>query len=197
METELITHGGDRLHLRDGVYTNMPITPTPVQTHPDEVRPRWLPSHPEPLWHIALGQEVKIMGIQETAGVIQYQVKIVNSADTTIKIAVESQLQELKEAERVPESGILPINKTHWAPLKAKLLEFLVSYPIDAEKRANLELQVKSKNKGFAQAIIDDRQSEAGSFAGEADFVDRMNHRCPGFPWDAIAPLFDYSLPPR
>lgn len=195
METELRTRGGDRLHLREGVYTNMP---TLVQNpHPDEVQPRWLPSHPDPLWHTALGQEVKIVGIQETAGVIQYQVKIVNSSDTNIKIAVESQLQELKEAERVPESGDLPINKIHWAPLKAKLLEFLASYPIDAEKRANLELQVKSKNKGFAQAIIDDRQSESGSFAGEADFVDRMNRRCPGFPWDAIAPLFDYSLPQR
>lgn len=194
METELTTPGGDRLHLRDGVYTNMP---TPVKTHPDETQPRWMPDHPEPLWHPTLGQEVRIVGIQETAGVIQYQVKIVNSSDTNIKIAVESQLQELKDAERVPESGNLPINKTHWAPLKAKLLEFLASYPIDAEKRANLELQVKSKNKGFAQAIIDDRQSESGSFAGEADFVDRMNRRCPGFPWDAIAPLFDYSLPPR
>jgi hypothetical protein len=193
IESFLATQGGDRLYLKNGVYTNMPN----VQTHPDEVQPRWLPNHPEPLWHITSGQEVRIVGIQETAGVIQYQIKVINSSDTNIKIAVESQLQELKEAERVPESGNLPINKIHWAPLKAKLLEFLASYPIDAEKRANIESQIKSKNKGYAQAIIDDRQSESGFFAGEADFTDRMNRRCPGFPWDAIASVFDYSLPAR
>lgn len=194
LKPELKTKGGATLSLREGVYTNMPTTTKP---HPDNVEPRWLPDHSEPLWHPQLGQEVRIVGIQETAGVIQYQIRILNSSDTTVKLATEKQLQPLNEAERVPEDGQIPVNKAPWAAIKTMMLDFLSSYPLDAEKRSHLEQQVKSRNKGLAQAIVDERTSETGVFSGEANLVERMNMRNPGFPWDAIAPLFDYSLPHR
>lgn len=180
------------LSLREGIYTNV------VEgAFPAEIQPRWPPDYPEPLWHKQLGQEVKIVGVQESAGTFQYQVRILNSADTTTKIAVEAQLQELNEAERIPEEGNLPINRSPWAAVKTKMLEFLASYPVDAEKRSQIETQIKSKSKGLATAIIDESKSETGFFTGEANFAERMTMRCPGFPWDALAPLFDYSLPQR
>lgn len=187
---------GEKLSLQEGVYTNMETVFTPTIT--GDRPPRWAPDYPDPLWHTGLGQEVRIVGINETAGVIQYRCRIANSSDTAERIALEFQLQALDEADRVPDTGLLPINRTPWAPLKEVMLKFLGSYPIpDAETRKQLESQIKSKNKGLASALIDERNAEQGIFSGEANLVERMNQRSPGFPWDALAPLFDYSLPQR
>lgn len=191
-----ITRRGETLSLQEGVYTNMQSNYVP--TLKDDPIPKWAPDHPEPLWHIGLGQEVRIVGINEANGTIQYRVRITNSSDTTERIALEFQLKTLDEADRVTDDGLLPVNKAPWAPLKEAMLKFLMSYPIpDADTRRQLEAQIKSKNKGLASALIDERNSEVGVFSGEANLVERMNLRSPGFPWDALAPLFDYSLPQR
>lgn len=188
-----LKRGDTKLSLQDGVYTNMY-----VPTLKEDPQPRWMPDHPDNLWHVNLGQEVKIVQILESNGVIQYAVRIVNSADTTQHIAVESQLRTLEEADRLPEGEAVPINKAPWTPIKNAMLEFLTSYPLpDADTRKRYEAQIKSKNSGLAAAIVDERQSEAGSFSGEANFADRMSKRSPGFPWEAIASLWDYSLPAR
>ena len=191
LDKTLVRLGGEKLSLQEGVYTNQSFTAL------EQPIPRWMPDHPEPLWHSGLGQEVRIVGINESASVIQYRIRILNSSDTQERIALEFQLQELSEADRVVEGQALPINKAPWAPLKEAMLTFLRSYPVSAEDRQKLEVQIKSKNKGLATAIIDERQAEQGAFAGTANFVDRMNQRSPGFPWDAIAPTFDYTLPNR
>lgn len=189
--------GGEKLSLQDGVYTNTSQTTyiPPLQGDPI---PRWGPDHPEPLWHSGLGQEVRIIGVNEANGTIQYRIRATNSSDTTERIALEFQLQELAEADRVPEDGLLPVNKAPWAPVKESMLKFLGSYPIpSAETRRSLEAQIKSKNKGLASAVLDERNGDVGFFSGEANFTERMQKRSPGFPWNALAPLFDYSLPQR
>lgn len=189
-----LTRKTEKLSLQEGAYTNMQTTYVPILK--GDVPPRWEPQHPGLLWHTGLGQEVRIVGINEANGIIQYRVRIANSSDTAERIALEFQLQELDEADRVPEAGLLPINRAPWAPIKEVMLKFLGSYPIpDAETRKQLEAQIRSKNKGYASALVDERNADQGVFSGEANLVDRMNVRSPGFPWDALAPLFDYSLP--
>jgi len=161
---------------------------------PNEVlnpQPRWMPNHPDTLWCTFLSQEVRVIGITESASVLQYQCRIVNSTDNRVYIANESQLKEMSEAKTYDSTP--KINKAPWAAIKDVLLKFMASYPVDPKLREQLEAQVKSRNKGIATAIIEERQTPTGNFMGAADLSNRMKQRNEQFPWDAIGDLFDYS----
>lgn len=162
-----------------------------VPTEVLEPIPKWMPDHKGTLWHCGLAQEVRILGIIVSATVIQYRTRIVNSTDNREYIVIESQLKEMSEAETVDQN--LKINKAPWASIKDVLLTFLSSYPVVPEVRSSLESQVKSRNKGLATSLIDERQTTNGSFLGSADLINRMKQRNDLFPWDAIADQFDYS----
>jgi len=151
-----------------------------------------MPEHKGSLWHTGLCQEVRIVGIICSASVIQYRTRIVNSTDNREYIAIEFQLKEMSEAETVDSS--LKVNQAPWAPIKEVLLGFLASYPVAPELRSQLENQVKSRNKGCATALIEERNSPAGAFFGSEDLIHRMKMRAESFPWDAIANTFDYSM---
>jgi hypothetical protein len=72
-------------------------------------------------------------GNNESASVLQYQCRIVNSTDNRVYIANESQLKEMSEAETYDSTP--KINKAPWAAIKDVLLKFIVSYPVDPKLR--------------------------------------------------------------
>jgi len=162
-----------------------------VSTEILDPQPKWMPDHKGTLWHTGLNQEVRILGVIVSATIIQYRTRIVNSTDNREYIALEFQLKEMSEAETVDST--LKINKAPWAAIKEVLLTFLSSYPVTPEVRSSLENQVKSRNKGIATSLIDERGSTNGNFMGSADLINRMKQRNDLFPWDAIADQFDYS----
>lgn len=192
LEPFLTRNTGERFYLIDGIYRNTMNLATV-----EKKIPRWLPHEHPTVWHPGLGQELRIVGLQETAGVYQYQCVVVNSSDTNQRIFSEGQLQSLDEAERPPSEGEkLPVNRSPWTPIKDTMTRFLASYPVAEEKlRKELDAMIKSANRGLAKQVYEERQSERGFFLGESDFTERMRVRYPSFPWSDLAPIFDYSAP--
>lgn len=181
------------LILQNGQYLTKKQMEAVANSPPTQ--PKWMPNHPDPLWHSGWGQEVRIVGIVETGGALMYQVSIVNSADTSVKMVVEAALSTLDEAQRSPDliNDKLPINRAPWGTIKEAMLKFLISYPLDSEKRKQIEYATKRKG-GYAQQIIDERLLETGLFLSEEDFTTRMSRRAPDFPWSRLAEGLDFGL---
>jgi hypothetical protein len=202
----LISPFGEIYQLLDGFYKyygkiengeimrpQLSLVPTNIDNRNDS--PKWLPDHPEPVWHDGLQREVKIVGIQSGGSILLYQFKLYNSADSTVRLASENQLRELKEVEKNPEyiNGKLCVNKAPYSVIVADMSGFISAFPINADDRKKIDNDIKRKTNGLATSVIQERQNNLGGFSGKEDFVNRLKPYNESFPWAAYADNVDFS----
>lgn len=186
--------------LVNGVYTNMPTSPTRDQ--------KMFPLDPQDkrqYWSKQYGCYVTLTGdVTMGKGFATYYIRKADSSDTRPLPTKGHELVLAEDADLMPENGeFLEVNLSPWTTIKNFMLDrFVVSYPwtADGEKspedvRKHIEGLVKSSRNGLARMVETERKSERGHFAHSVDFVNRMSVFSKEFPWEEFARILDYKPP--
>ena len=196
------------LYLIDGVYVkpmetkdSIEITidnpPQPTVLKPDPFP--WNPGDKREFWCDPLKNFVRFTGDLNADG--NYYVTIIGDG-TLRRYPVKGKDLVLKEKAPadVPYVDLLLINRTTWGEIKNFMCErFIPSYPwtrygdrSPADIRADMELLAKSKNKGLAKLIEDERKSHRGSYENAENFSQRLTALHESFPWGEFAQMLDF-----
>ncbi|MBW4480740.1 MAG: hypothetical protein KME54_28855 [Tolypothrix brevis GSE-NOS-MK-07-07A] len=160
----------------------------------------WEPHDKREFWCDRLGFFVRLTGDLDINGF--YRVSKLGDASFRYYQAKGSELV-LKEHAPInaPSTDLLRVNTATWAEIKAHICDkFISSYPWEkqldktaSQVRAEMDTLAKSRHKGLAKIIEDERSSSHGNYEGIENFVLRMNITHESFPWKEFAQTLDFS----
>ncbi|NJL10942.1 MAG: hypothetical protein HC908_14305 [Calothrix sp. SM1_7_51] len=210
---EVLVHPDGILKLNEGLYMSPNLEVVKTQA-PDNIERSqaldmgtenlfpWNPQDKRVFWSQSLRCDVRLTGDLNSDG-NYYVVKVGEGyrryPERGNKLSPKSDIADTLNNQ---ESELLAVNLANWSDIKNCLLEkFIGSYPWSKtpdkspkEVREQMETLARSKQKGLATYISQERQTGRGRFTDKQEFVIRMTAIYDSFPWQDFAELLDFSV---
>ena len=211
-----ITVLNEKFHLKDGRYVvdsiNLSIVPNkapqeeavvneePLIQSEEVSRFPWSPNDNREFWCEKLGFFVKLTRDVNIEGTY-YVVKVGEGYYRRYPVFGNELVLKDKAPSNAPATDLLTINHATWGEIKNFLVDkFIPSYPwpkkgdlSPSEVREEMNAIAKSKHKGLAKMIENERSSFNGVFEGHENFTFRMTQVYESFPWSEFAQTLDYT----
>lgn len=193
--------------LKDGVYQLMEIKDT-IEISVDSVLNAppstpdlypWNPQDKQEFWCDKLSFFVRLTGDLNVDGTY-FVNKIGDGTFRRYGVRGGDLVPKNQAHTNSPKSDLLAVNRASWGDIKNFLTDkFIPSYPwtkrgdkTPTEVRADMEALAKSRNKGLAKLIEEER--DADSFDDAQNLATRMTARHESFPWMEFAQMLDFCL---
>lgn len=161
----------------------------------------WEPHDKREFWCDRLGFFVRLTGDLDVNGFYRVA-KLGDGSYRTYQIRGGDLVLKEHAPISAPTTDLLTVNSASWAELKAHICDkFIAVYPWSKQQdktptqvRTEMDTLAKSRHKGLAKLIEDEKLSSRGNYEGIENFTMRMNALYESFPWQELAQTLDFSL---
>lgn len=160
----------------------------------------WNPLDKRELWCQKLGFFVRLTGDLDTNGTY-YVTKLGEGNFRRYPVRAYDLVLKEEAPQDAPSTDLLLVNQASWGDIKNYLVDkFIPSFPwsrkgdkTPADIRGDMESLAKSRHKGLAKLIEEERQSSRGAFEDQANFTIRLTTLHESFPWAEFAQMLDFA----